>query len=102
MIDGKTLMLANLAAITKGDCDAVPLRCKRLRSFDGTRRPTMKEPISAFFASYLMYGVGFRDSSDCLLHIWEPINFFAPDLGPINVFSDLGFDPNRPLIGLCY
>jgi hypothetical protein len=42
MIDGTTLMPANLAAITNGDSAAVPVDLKRLGSFDGTRSPTMK------------------------------------------------------------
>ena len=40
--DGTALMPARLAAMTKGDCDAVPVDLKRFGSFEGTTSPTMK------------------------------------------------------------
>ena len=42
IIDGTTLMPAFVAAITKGDCAAVPVERKRSGSLEGTSKPTMK------------------------------------------------------------
>jgi len=42
MMEGTTLIQARVAAITKGDCAAVPVDLRRLGSSDGTTRPIMK------------------------------------------------------------
>ena len=42
IIDGTTLMPALVAAITNGDCAAIPVDLRRLGSFEGTTSPTMK------------------------------------------------------------
>ena len=46
IIDGTTLIPARVAAITKGDSEAVPVEALSLGSLEGTTRPTIKIEIT--------------------------------------------------------
>lgn len=49
IIEGTTWTPARRAAMTNGDSEAFPVEFKRLESFDGTSKPTIKIVTTAFY-----------------------------------------------------